>query len=203
MVVAFLSTPARDQQPPSTLSASPAAPGRTVCAVLPHTALRHRSSSGMRRRSAPSRRAARRRTPVPRHGRTVVASCGLGGRARCWRRRPTAGGRSVDVAELACRVAPARVHAPPPQHGVEVSHHLFDRSAHVPPVRPVPDLCSDRVHRSSRWPAVEVMLASPPPRLPLAVMEAEAVESLPTSNRTCELPRIRLYRGVDRSCNGV
>src|SRR6266498_3776061 len=48
MVVAFLSTPARDQRPPQVGSVSPAAPYRTVRAVLPHTALRHRSPSGIR-----------------------------------------------------------------------------------------------------------------------------------------------------------
>src|SRR6187200_2503126 len=53
MVVAFLSAPARDQRPPQGCSVSPAAPYRTVRAVLPHTALRHRSSSGMRRSPTP------------------------------------------------------------------------------------------------------------------------------------------------------
>src|SRR3954452_20070910 len=53
MVVAFLSAPARDQRPPQGGSVSPAAPYRTVHAVLPHTALRHRSSSGMRRVPSP------------------------------------------------------------------------------------------------------------------------------------------------------
>ncbi|MGC1513020.1 MAG: transposase, partial [Acidimicrobiales bacterium] len=51
-LVAFLSAPAWDQQPPQVISVSPAAPYRTVRAVLPHTALRHRSSSGIRSRVA-------------------------------------------------------------------------------------------------------------------------------------------------------
>lgn len=52
MVVAFLSAPVRDQQPPQVIAVSPAAPYRTVRAVLPHPALRHRWSSGMRSRIA-------------------------------------------------------------------------------------------------------------------------------------------------------
>jgi hypothetical protein len=46
---------------------------------------------------------------------------------------------------------PRRNYAPqPPQHGVEVGQDLVDRSAHVPAVRPVLDLGSDRVHRPVR-----------------------------------------------------
>ena len=49
MVVASLSTPARDQQPPQCGSTSPAAPYQTVHAVFQHTAFRHRSLQCMRR----------------------------------------------------------------------------------------------------------------------------------------------------------
>src|SRR6266542_1828190 len=131
MVVAFLSTPARDQRPPQVGSVSPAAPYRTVRAVLPHTALRHRSSSGMRR--APSSDVSGEPIDAEPGEPAVVEPAGREAIARGVLDAGQLGHPLVHVAvdggELPVRVAVSEVSPPAPQHGVQVTENLVQVAA--------------------------------------------------------------------------
>src|SRR5487761_1928391 len=125
MVVAFLSAPARGQQPPQDKSTSPAAPDQTVHAVLRHTAFRHRSSQRMRSRIAhrpgesidpevPQ--------PLPRKAVGPVKSSETMFPAGqpCYSFVDV----GVDSAELVRRVTLSEVGTPTPQDGVEIIDDL-------------------------------------------------------------------------------
>ena len=128
----------------------PAAPDRTVRAVLPHTALRHRSSCSMRSRVAHcSGEPADPQVPKPipckaispvEPGEPVFAT---------GQHRDSFMNVVIDCSELRRGVPLPEVVAPAPQHGVE----LFDHHTQVEPDptrgRRVTNLASDRGH--SPW----------------------------------------------------
>ena len=131
MVVAFLSAPARGQQPPQDESASPASPYQTVHAVLPHTAFRHRSSSGMRR--CPS---------FDSSGESIDAEFGQPAVVEPTGPKTASGGVldagqlgepqvhvAVDEGELPVRVSVTEVGPPTPQDGVEFSDDVAQLTA--------------------------------------------------------------------------
>ena len=144
-MVAFLSAPAWDQQPPQSESASPAAPYQTVHAVLPHTAFRHRSSSGMHRRPS-----------LDSSGESIDAEFGQPGIVEPAGPKTASGGVfdagqlgqpqvhvAVDEGELPVRVSVAEVRSPTPKHGVEISDNVAQLTAGQVATGAVPDLGPD------------------------------------------------------------
>src|SRR5215472_4516542 len=83
----------------------------------------------------------------------------------------------VDPGELAGRIAPPKVVAPPPKDAVELFHD--DADGFLEPRargRDLLDLGPDASHRSSRRPAL-APVPSRPPRLHESVVEAQEVEA--------------------------
>src|SRR5215211_9440039 len=162
----------------------PAAPCRTVRAVLPHTALRHRSPSGMR--SPIAHRAAELVDPealvpgVAEPAGPVAATEPVFGAGED-------GEPFVDVAvdggELPARIAPPEVVTPPPQHGIEASHNLLDRPADEPAVGAVTHLRPNRGYGPIRRPSLQVVPARTFPRRHLVMVKAEKVKALPTTGQ--------------------
>src|SRR5919106_3949772 len=181
MVVAFLSAPTRDQQPPQTCSVSPAAPYRTVRAVLPHTALRHRSSSGMRR--PPSSDVSGEPIDTESGEPVVVEPAGpesvAGGVLDPGQLGHSQVHVAVDGGELPVRVAVTEVSPPAPQHGVEVSDDVVQVATGEAAVGAFTDLGPDRGHGPRRRPLRQVATV-PPLRRGLPMVEAQEVEAVLT-----------------------
>src|SRR5215211_2351038 len=171
----------------------PAAPCRTVRAVLPHTALRHRSPSGMR--SPIAHRAAELVDPealvpgVAEPAGPVAATEPVFGAGED-------GEPFVDVAvdggELPARIAPPEVVTPPPQHGVEASHNLLDRPADEPAVGAVTHLRPNRGYGPIRRPSLQVVPARTFPRRHLVMVKAEKVKALPTTGQVHDPGFVRM-----------
>src|SRR5271165_4208620 len=107
--------------------ASPAAPCRTVRAVLPHTALRHRSPRGMR--CPPTDRAAEPVHPerLEPGGREPTAPVAAGEPVLvAGEERQPLVHVAVDDVELARRMSVAEVVAPAAQHAVETTDDVVD-----------------------------------------------------------------------------
>src|SRR5437899_555400 len=162
----------------------PAAPYRSVRAVLPHTALRHRSPSGMRspvaHRSGEAVNPEVGGPPVvepagPSASRDPVFDAGQEGQPFVH--------IAVDGVELPRRVPVAEVRPPPPEHGVEVLDDSFERPARPLPGRALADLGPDRAHGPLRRPLLEEVTTLALPGLPLAVVEAQEVEAFRPSGQ--------------------
>jgi hypothetical protein len=164
-------------------SVSPAAPYRTVHAVLPHTALRHRSSSGMRR--SPVTDGSFEPVDAQPGQPVVVEPAGP---------EPVSGGVldagqlgqppvhvAVDSGELPGGIAVAEVGPSAPQHGVEVADDVAQVAAGEAGVGAVTDLGSDRAHCPCRRPPRQVTTTTRPLRHRLAVMEPQEVEAILTT----------------------
>ena len=157
--------------------ASPAAPYRTVHAVLPHTALRHRSPSGIRTPAAHRARQPvdpeRREPPVGETGGPVPARDAVLDARQLGQSFVDV---AVDDAELPGRVAVAVVRRSTPQHGVEFFDNDSQLTTGMAPWGSIPDLGPDGGHGPVRGPLLQVVAALLLRELPHMEMEAQEVE---------------------------
>src|SRR3954447_10759629 len=141
-------------------------PHRTVRAVLPHTAHRHRSPAGIRKRG--SHRPVQAidaelvRPLVIEAGDPVAALESVLGAGE---EREAFVDVAVDLGELPAGVAVAEVIAPTTQHAVEILDRPLQRQPRVAAIRAVANLASDGGHRPLGRPLVQIPTARLLPRL--------------------------------------